>query len=136
MLELSTENGVRRATMALGVATTLFGLVPVVAPRVFARAFGIPAGRDPASSTTIRSVGLRDVVTGVGLCSAALHGGRLPPWLLTRLLVDAGDAAVVALALASGSRDRRLGTLGILASGAAAIDALLWQAARRVTSDE
>ena len=39
----------------------------------------------------MRSLGVRDVVMGIGLWSAAAHGGKYLPWLLARILVDGGD---------------------------------------------
>ena len=137
MLDLHGDADLRRATTALGVATGLFGLLPAVAPRAFARLFGIPTAGGPGALAAIRSVGLRDAVMGAGLTSAAMHGGRYAPLLLSRLLVDAGDAAVVAITLASGARNRSLATLGLLALGAAGVDFVLWRAAKQAAqSDE
>ena len=136
MLALDNDADLRRAATALGAAAAVFGLVPAVAPRAFARMFGIPTdGGEPALSA-IRSVGIRDLVMGAGLCSAAMHGGRYAPQLLARMLVDAGDALAVALAFARAGGNRSLGTLGLLALGAAGLDAVLWQAARRVAQGE
>lgn len=128
--ELEDETILRNATMALGAATTLFSLIPTVAPGLFARMFGIPTTGGPAGVATIRSIGIRDTVTGVGLCSAALHGGKLVPWLLTRMLIDAGDTLTVGWAFARGNGNRALGTLGFLALGATVVDAVLWRAAK------
>ena len=131
MLHLETEGDVRVATTALGVATALFGLWPVLAPRSFARVFGLPTQAEPTTGLSIRSVGIRDLVMGAGLVSAAVHGGRIAPWLLARLLIDSLDGAAVGLTLVSRQgRSRPLALLGLLAAGAAAIDGALWWAAR------
>jgi len=128
--ELMDERGVRRATTALGIATALFGIAPALAPTFFARLFGLPAEGGPAALAAIRSVGIRDAVMGLGLVSAAVHGGRIAPWLLARTLVDAGDAITVSLALAKGGGNPRLVALGALAFGATIVDHALWHAAR------
>jgi hypothetical protein len=128
--ELEDEGILRNAALALGAATALFSIVPTIAPGLFARLFGIPTESGPAGVATIRSIGIRDTVTGVGLASAALHGGKIAPWLLTRLLVDGGDALTVGWAFARGHGNRGLGALGMVALGAAVVDAILWRAAK------
>src|SRR5438270_5135956 len=101
--DLTTERGVRRATSALGVATLVFGLAPAVAPGYFARLVGIaPVETGPATLSFIRSIGIRDAVMGIGLLSAAMHGGKLGPWLMARTLMDLGDTVSVSLAFARG----------------------------------
>lgn len=133
--DLNTERGVRRATSALGVATLLFGLAPAVAPGYFARLVGVtPAETGPATLSFIRSIGIRDAVMGIGLLSAAMHGGKLAPWLLARSLMDLGDTVSVSLAFARGGGSSRLAALGALAFGATIVDHALWHAARRVTA--
>jgi uncharacterized protein DUF4267 len=123
--------GVRRLAAALGVATFLFGAAPALAPRSFARLFGLPTGPDPTVGAAIRSVGVRDVALGLGLWSAATRGGDYAPWLLARALADGGDAVAVALAIRAGARRPRFVALGVLALGAGVCDALLHRAARR-----
>ena len=129
------DKTLRHLATALGAGTTVFGVWPAVAPRSFARTFGLPTEGGPGALAALRSVGVRDAVTGVGLCSAAMHGGKFAPWLLSRLLVDASDAAVMGLACRQGG-NRQMGALGLLALGAAAVDALLWQAAKRAVRDD
>lgn len=124
------ESQIRPLASALGLGVVAFGVVSLVAPSVFGRIFGLRAA-DPASAAVVRSVGLRDAVMGMGLWSAAAHGGKFAPWLLSRVLSDGGDAAVIGLALARGERDRRFIALGGLALAAALADAGLYLAARR-----
>ena len=124
------EQSVRRATAALGVATALFGIAPALAPGFFGRLFGLPTEGGPAALAVVRSLGIRDAVMGIGLISAALHGGRIAPLLLSRTLVDGGDALAVSLAVARGAGNGRLAALGALAFGAAIVDHALWHAAR------
>jgi hypothetical protein len=124
-----SEQQVRRLAALLGLATVGFGATPLVAPGVFARLFGFPLP-DAATASMMRSLGLRDVVMGMGLWSAAAHGGNYAPWLLARLLTDGGDALAVGLGAGLGHRNGRFLALGALALGAAAGDAVLWRLAR------
>ena len=131
MLYLETEGDVRVATTALGAATALFGLWPLVAPGSFARVFGISTQGGPTTLLAIRSVGTRDLVMGAGLISAAVHGGKITPWLLARALTDGLDATSVGIALARGGGTHKgLPLLGALAVGATVVDAALWWASK------
>ena len=136
MICFQDDKSLRTLTTALGAGTTVFGIWPALAPRSFARAFGLPVGGDAGALAAIRSVGVRDTVSGIGLCSAAMHGGRYAPWLLARLLVDASDAAIMAVECARGGGNRQMGALGVLALGATLMDLALWQAAKRVSGRE
>ncbi len=118
----------RRLTMALGIGTVLFGAVPLFFPRTFARLFGIPMAEGPAADVVIRSVSARDVVSGIGIFSATLHGGRVAPWLLARTLTDGADTAAVGIAAASGATNGRLLLLGAVALGATVTDLALYLA--------
>jgi hypothetical protein len=127
------ENTLRPLAAALGLGTLAFGILPMLAPRRFARLFGI-AAPDLAVTSMMRSLGVRDGVMGIGLWSAATHGGQYAPWLLARLLIDAGDTAAVALAVAAGVRHPRFLALGGLALGATAVDAVLYWGTRRLAA--
>ena len=122
---------VRQLTAGLGLATLAFGVGPLLAPGIFARVFGFKAP-DAATASMMRSLGVRDVVMGMGMYSAAAHGGNFAPWLLARTLTDGGDTAAVALAAARGERHPRFLALGGLALGAALTDATLYLLARRL----
>jgi hypothetical protein len=124
------EKQARSLAASLGVGVCLFGAAPLLAPGVFARLFGF-AAPDPASASMMRSLGLRDAVMGLGLWSAATHGGKYAPWLLARALTDGGDTLAVALAVGAGHRNPRFITLGLLALGAGLVDAALYWTARR-----
>lgn len=128
-----TESQVRPLAAALGLGVVTFGAMPLFAPGPFSRLFGF-AAPDPAYASVVRSVGLRDIVMGIGLWSAASHGGKFAPWLLSRLLADAGDTAVVSFAVARGARNARFLALGGLALAAALADAGLYFAARQARS--
>src|SRR5262244_840720 len=81
------EQHLRRTAAGLGLATLTFGITPLLAPARFARLFGF-AIPDAATASMMRSLGLRDAAMGLGLWSAAAHGGRYAPWLLARVLTD------------------------------------------------
>src|SRR5215467_10072149 len=124
------EQYLRRAAAGLGLATLAFGVTPVLAPSQFARLFGFTAP-DLATAAMMRSLGLRDAVMGMGLWSAAAHGGTYAPWLLARALTDGGDTLAVGLAAGRGWRNRRFLALGALALGATALDAALYWATKQ-----
>ena len=121
---------IRQCAAALGLATVAFGVTPLVAPGAFARLFGFPEP-DVSTAAMMRSLGIRDMVMGAGLWSAAAHDGNYVPWLLARLLTDGGDALAIGIGTAAGYRDRRFLALGALAVGAMAGDAVLWRLARQ-----
>ena len=124
------QQQVRRAALGLGLATLAFGIPPLVAPRRFARMFGFTEP-DAGTASMMRSLGVRDVVMGMGLWSAAAHDGNFAPWLLARTLTDGGDALAIGWAAGAGWRNWRFLGLGALALGATALDATLYAAARR-----
>ncbi len=127
------ERLLRMLAASLGIGVALFSGASLLSPRRFARFFGVSAP-DPSVDSMIYSVGARDVAMGMGLWSAATHGGKYAPWLLARLIVDGGDAAGIAVAVARGWRNPRFLALGGLALGAAACDAILWTAARHAAT--
>jgi hypothetical protein len=122
--------GVRELAAVLGIGTVLFGVAPIVAPWQFARLFGFPAP-DLATASMVRSLGVRDAVMGMGIWSAAAHGGNFAPWLLARTLTDGGDTLAVALAVVRGERNPRFILLGTIALGATLFDVALYAVARR-----
>jgi hypothetical protein len=124
------QRQLRRAAVGLGLVTLAFGIPPLVAPRRFARAFGF-AVPDAGTASMIRSLGVRDTVMGMGLWSAAAHGGNYAPWLLARTLIDGGDTLAIGWAAGAGWRNWRFIGLGALAFGATVLDATLYAAARR-----
>ncbi len=110
----------RRLTLTLGVGTVVFGVAPFLFPRQFARLFGI---------------GARDAISGIGILSAVMHGGRVGPWLLGRGLSDGTDILGVTIAWLSGARNPRLLMLGTLAVSATALDTLLYVEHKRVARE-
>jgi hypothetical protein len=127
--DMVTEKQARSLAAGMGLTMVAFGALPTVTPGAFARLFGFPRP-DAQGAAMMRSLGLRDVVMGIGLWSAAAHGGRYQPLLLARALTDGGDTLAVALAVAQGKRDPRFIALGALALGAALGETALYVATR------
>ena len=134
MLIRAPEDRLRTLATALGVVSMGIGGMPALMPRLFGRLFGVPVGPEPAGPIIFRAMGLRDLVLNASLISAARHGGNYAPWLLARALSDAGDVVAVLLAALAGARGPRTYGLGLVALVHAAIDVLLWRAARRASA--
>lgn len=125
-----TETQTRGLAAGLGAGLLAFGAFSVVAPRPFARLFGF----DEPSVEVIammRSIGMRDVAMGAGLCDAAVRGKDYAPWLLARAVADGGDAVAIGIAATQGNRNLRFIGLGGMALAATLTDAALWALARR-----
>jgi hypothetical protein len=133
--DLLTEKQARGIASAIGVSMVAFGALPLLAPKAFARLFDLERP-DAAAASMMRSLGVRDTLMGVGLWSAASHGGKYLPWLLTRALTDGGDTLAVGVAVAQGQRDPRFIALGGLALGAALTEVALYAIARSGRSSE
>ncbi|HLH71703.1 MAG TPA: DUF4267 domain-containing protein [Chloroflexota bacterium] len=121
------ERTLRQFTIGLSLGTIVFGLIPFLFPRFFARLFNIPLEDEPAAVTTVRAIGARDTISGVGILSATLHEGRVAPWLLARALTDGTDAIGIAIAWLAGSRNLGFTLLGLIAAGATVVDVFLWR---------
>lgn len=113
-------------TLSLGYGTVLFGLAPLIAPRLFGKAAGLPMADSPAADVVIRSVSARDAINGIGIISATIHGGRVAPWILARIVADGTDTLAIGLAWKNGARNPRLLGLGAIALGATILDVLLY----------
>ena len=124
------DKTLRALAQALGLATVGFGAAAFAAPRFFSRLFGLDDPSEPTVAAAYRSVGARDIAIGLGLWSAAAHGGKYAPWVLARMLCDSGDTAAALLAIARGERNARFLGLTGLAAGASAFGAWLWSEAR------
>lgn len=130
MRNLLNERRARQLAAGLGLGLLVFGAVPVIAPRPFARIFGFDAPT-PEAAAMSRSIGARDVAMGAALWAAAARGGSYAPWLLARAVSDGGDALAIGIAATQGKRNARFLSLGGLALAATLADAALWTLARR-----
>ena len=124
------DAALRRRARLLGLAAIGFGLPMALTPRFAGRLFGVTPAADPTVTIIVRATGARELILGVGLWSAATHGGNYLPWLLARWLSDAGDATAVLLALRAGARGRRWPPLALLAGSASVYGFRLWRRAR------
>ncbi len=113
-------------TLALGSGLFVFGLPAVIAPRFFARQFGLPISDDPDQAVAIHSVALRDMAFGVALILAARDGLHLRRWLMVRALCEFGDCAAILIAFIRGGGNRRLGGLAIFAGVSAIFEIALY----------
>jgi uncharacterized membrane protein len=89
-----------RLARGLGWFSIGLGLAQLVAPRRLTQLIGIPDG--DATRAVLRAVGLREIVTGVGILSR----GRPAGWLWARAGGDVMDLALLGSALKSDRADR------------------------------
>ena len=132
---------IRRLTQALGLGAAAFGVLPILAPRRFAALAGFATPDHATDEALYRSVGVRDMALGIGILGAASgvpaaagalgEADRVAPWVLARLLCDAGDAAALTVAIRRGERDPRLLALTGLAVVATGYSAVLLALMRR-----
>src|SRR5688572_470739 len=104
----------RQLGQILGVVSIGLGLAELLAPRAVGRAIGV--GDHPA---IIRMVGVREIVTGLGILSERAPGA----WAWARVAGDAIDLALLGAATSSPDADPRriaVATAGVL--GVAALD--------------
>ncbi|MFI5267856.1 MAG: DUF4267 domain-containing protein [Chloroflexota bacterium] len=136
-MNTKTDSGsiLRLLTGALGLGTILFSVPPIVAPRAFAVLFGLPHDA-AAAKVGMRSVGVRDLVNGIGLLATMNDPARSSRWLLVRFLSDCGDALACRAALIEAPKDWRLRLLGGVAAGASLVGAglLAWSQIQRAAS--
>ena len=125
-----TDAQTRGLAAGLGLGLLAFGAFSVVTPRPFARIFGF---EEPSAEVIamMRSIGIRDVAMGAGLCDAAVRGKDYAPWLLARAVADGGDAVAIGIAATQGKRNLRFIGLGGMALAAMLTDAALWALAHR-----
>lgn len=113
----------RQLGQLLGLLSVGLGLAELLAPRALGRAVGV--GDHPA---IIRMLGVRGIVTGLGMLSQRAPGN----WAWARVAGDAMDLALLGAAASSPDADPRriaAATAGVL--GVAALDAYVGQ---RLTS--
>jgi hypothetical protein len=106
----------------LGAGTLVFGIGPLVWPRLFCQVFGVPY--DAAASGAampIRAVGWRDLINGLGLL---FDRRRQRQWLWLRFAFDTGDVVTTLTSLRR-NQDPKPMRLAGLAAGAALMDAVL-----------
>jgi len=125
MIQNSTYRRTRRSDVtlakALGWVSLGLGLTELLAPRSLSRLIGVPSRR-----RVLRGLGMREIVSGVGI----LSGRRPGPWLWSRVVGDAMDLGLLLVAAGIGGRTRKSRIL--LATGSvAAIAALDLLYARR-----
>ncbi|MBX3160572.1 MAG: hypothetical protein KF773_31695 [Deltaproteobacteria bacterium] len=121
---METQTADRRGSdgrLSTGLALFSFGLgaAQLVAPGTLGRVIGV--GAHAAAQRTLRLVGAREVLSGIGLLARPRHA--LPIW--ARVLGDAVDLALLGLALRSRRRRRSRRVYAAIAAvaGIAIVDA-------------
>jgi uncharacterized membrane protein len=109
---------------ALGWLSVGLGLGALFAPRALGRAMGMTG-----SSSVLRAVGARELVSGMGL----LTQRNRTPWLWSRVIGDVMDLALIGSAVRPGNpgRGRALGALAIVGAVTAADIAASLRQSRR-----
>jgi uncharacterized membrane protein len=116
----------RTLGQVLGWFSIGLGLAEVLAPRALGRAIGVGENQ----SATLRMMGAREIVTGIGLLSERRPG----TWAWSRVAGDAIDLALLGAAARSPDSDPR--RLAITAAGVAAVTALDVYASRRLQASQ
>jgi uncharacterized membrane protein len=107
---------------ALGWLSVGLGLAQVVAPRRMARLVGV--SDDDRNRTLLRTVGMREIASGVGILARPRPAG----WVWTRVAGDVMDLTLLGRALASGGTQRQKASAATAAVlGIAALDVLCAQ---------
>jgi uncharacterized membrane protein len=117
----------RGLTRVLGWFSVGLGLAEALAPRGISKMIGVRDGA--ASRTTLRALGMRELVNGIAL----LAGKRRGPWLWARVFGDVVDLGLLGFAMRSKRRRKSwlgLGIAGFAVAGVTALDVL---AAERIT---
>jgi hypothetical protein len=96
----------------LGVATAAYGAAVIVKPDLMLRPAGLSTTHSTAADTLTRSVGARDIASGLAM-AAAPSGHALRTALAVRVLSDLGDAVFFGLALRG--KPQRTKAVGIAA---------------------
>jgi uncharacterized membrane protein len=113
----SRGNHPERWARGLGWFSIGLGLAQVVAPGRLAQLIGVP--QDADTRAVLRAVGLREIVTGVGLLSRRRPAG----WLWARAGGDVMDLALLGAALRSDQADRpRIAAAAAAVIGVMALD--------------
>jgi uncharacterized membrane protein len=111
---------------ALGWLSLGLGVASLAAPQTIAEAVGLE--RDGRTHGLLRVVGLREIVTGLGL----IKSPSPTPWLKARVAGDAMDLALLTLAMASPGADRQRVQTALAATlGITALDAFNSSAASK-----
>src|SRR5687768_2045718 len=116
---------------ALGWFSIGLGLAQITAPRSVARLIGLKD--DGKSTALVRTIGVREVASGIGLLSQP----RTPGWMWSRVAGDVMDLALLGSALNASATNRGrtvAATAAVL--GVTALDVLYGQQLKRQQSED
>ena len=120
-----------RLANALGWFSIGLGLAQIAAPRRVARLIGVKD--DSKNTALLRTIGMRELTSGVGLLSQP----RAPGWAWSRIAGDVIDLALLGSALnASGTSRSRTVAATAAVVGVTALDVLRSQQLKRHQSEE
>jgi uncharacterized membrane protein len=97
----AVDETTERMAKALGWFSLGLGVVQIVAPTRLARAIGVEP--DGGTRTLMRTIGVREIASGLGILGRERPAG----WLSARVAGDAMDMALLGVAMASNAEDRR-----------------------------
>lgn len=128
-----TDDQIRAIATTVSGARVGIGIAMILAPGLTTRLMGLPKKHDNASVRTVaRLFGVREAAVGAHAIWATWESPRQPGVYLLNACVDGGDAAVMALALASGKKGERRAAIGAMITAIPV--AALWLWLRRVSS--
>ena len=111
----------RQIALALARTRTINGLVMLAVPGLVGRALFGRAATGPALRATLRVVGIRDVVLGIGAITTLKEGTMDAEWVGMGAIADAVDGVVALVTPGLGLRARAIA----LAGGGAAASGML-----------
>ncbi|GAA3883838.1 hypothetical protein GCM10022243_55710 [Saccharothrix violaceirubra] len=114
----------------IGLATAAYGAAVVVRPEVLTKPTGLATRPTPAISALVRSVGTRDVVSGLSVALAP-EGTPTRAALAVRIAMDLGDAAVLGAAAPTAAVRRKV--LAVTLGWAALNLVVLWKSPSRTS---
>jgi len=122
----------RQLALVLGRARAVVGLVLVVFPSLVGRLWLGRGATAPAARATLRMLGARDLVLGIGAITTVKESTSGPEWVGTGAVVDGVDAVAMLITPGLPKRAR----LSVLVPAAAAVLAIRCAKALAAERDE
>ena len=111
----------RSAARITAAGRVAIGAALLVAPQAVTKGWVGPTGAEPGGRLLGRSIGVRDLVLGLGVLAALDRGDpRARDWVRAAATADVGDALATALAYRHLPKRSRFGVLAIAAGAAVA----------------
>jgi hypothetical protein len=121
-----SNDRIRNIAIGMSAGRVLIGIISILAPGLARRVMRLPAEQDNASVRMMtRLFGVREVAVGMHAVASVQESPRKPHLYTQNATVDAGDAAVLLIALAKGGGVRRA-AVGSLAIAVPVVATWLW----------